>query len=67
MLLLAESAGSHCAKHALQFYSCLHLESGLTSGVGGRQGVALHFNKHLETFGTEGCTNRTDQKWNNGA
>lgn len=43
MLLLAESAGSPCAKHAVQFYSCLRLESDLTSGVGGRQGGGITF------------------------
>lgn len=43
MLLLAEKAGSHCVKHGLQFYSCLHLESHLTSGVGGRQGGGITF------------------------
>lgn len=43
MLLLAESAGSHCAKYGPQFYSCPHLESGLTSGVGGWQGGGITF------------------------
>lgn len=47
ILLLAKSSGDDCVKLSMQFYLCQHLESDLTSDVGGRQRGGIAFQQTL--------------------